>query len=271
VNQHFPQHPETNWLNYLKGVFYLDYYFDVDKSIEIFITISSNKKVAQKLRDETLLKLAECYIIKGQLDKALQNFSKIVQPPYNSQALLGTARSYYFLKQWEQCRQTIQTILQTQGISSLVSNDALALQILLGYSQDTPEIIEKFSEGELLIFQRKKSEAVKKFKDVLELKDVPAAIKAEVYLRLSQLSLELQEPLTALEFCNQAIQDPLIQPYGDEHLYLLAAILERSVNRPQEAFAAYKQLLEMYPNSLLADNARERMKFLREQPNFEIP
>ncbi|OGB65503.1 MAG: hypothetical protein A2Y94_03755 [Caldithrix sp. RBG_13_44_9] len=271
VNQRFPQHPETNWLNYLKGVFYLDYYFDVDQSIEIFTAISDNKKVVQKLRDETLLKLAECYLIRGQLDKALQNFGKIVQPPYNGEALLGTARSYYFLKQWEQCRHTIQTILQTQGVSSLVTNDALALQILLGYSQDSPEIIEKFSEGELLIIQRKKSEALKKFKDIIEMKNVPAAIKAEVYLRLSRLSLELQEPLTALDFCNQAIQDPIILPYADEHLYLLAGILERSVSRPQEAFAVYKQLLEMYPNSLLADAARERMKIIREQPNFEIP
>jgi len=271
VNQRFPQHPETNWLNYLKGIFYLDYYFDVDQSIEIFTAISSSKKVVQKLRDEALLKLAECYLIKGQIDKALQNYGKIIQPPYNGQALLGTARSYYFLKQWDQCQQTIQTILQSQGVTSLVTNDALALQIQLGYSQEVPEILGKLSEGELLIVQRKKSESLKKFKDINEMKSVPAAIKAEVYLRLSRLSLELEEPLAALEYCNQAVQDPLIQPYADEHLYLLAGILERSVNRPQEAFSAYKQLLETYPNSLLADAARERMKYLREQPNFQIP
>jgi tetratricopeptide (TPR) repeat protein len=271
VNQRFPQHPETNWLNYLKGVFYLDYYFDVDQSIDIFTTISSNKKVVQKLRDEAMLKLGECYLIRGQIDKALQIYGKIVQPPYNGEALLGTARTYYFLKQWDQCQQTIQTILQTQGVSSPVTNDALALQILLGYSQDAPEILGKYSEGELLIVQRKKSEAFKKLKDIIEMKNVPAALKADVYLRLSRLSLELQEPLTALEYCNQAIKDPLIQPYADEHLYLLAGILEKSVNRPQEAFSAYKQLLEIYPNSLLADAARERMKYLREKPNFEIP
>jgi tetratricopeptide (TPR) repeat protein len=271
VNQRFPQNPEVNRLNFLKGVFYLDYYFDVDQSIEIFTAISSNKRIEQKLRDETILKLAECFLIKGQLDKALQNFGKIVHPPYNGQALLGTARSYYFLKQWEQCQQTIQCILQTQGASSLVTNDALALQILLGYSQDFPEIIKKFSEGELLTFQRKKSEALKKFKDIIVIENVPAAVKAEVYLRLSRLSLELEEPVTALEYCNQAIQDSLIRPYADEHLYLLAGILERSMNRPQEAFNVYKKLLEIYPNSLLADGARERMKSLREQPNFDIP
>ena len=215
--------------------------------------------------------MAECYLIKGQIDKSLQNYGKIVQPPYHGQALLGTARSYYFLKQWDQCQQTIQTILQSQGVTSLVTNDALALQIQLGYSQEVPEILGKLSEGELLIVQRKKSESLKKFKDINEMKSVPAAIKAEVYLRLSRLSLELEEPLSALEYCNQAVQDPLIQPYADEHLYLLAGILERSVNRPQEAFSAYKQLLETYPNSLLADAARERMKYLREQPNFQIP
>jgi tetratricopeptide (TPR) repeat protein len=81
----------------------------------------------------------------------------------------------------------------------------------------------------------------------------------------------LEEPVTALEYCNQAIQDSLIRPYADEHLYLLAGILERSMNRPQEAFNVYKKLLEIYPNSLLADGARERMKSLREQPNFDIP
>ncbi len=51
----------------------------------------------------------------------------------------------------------------------------------------------------------------------------------------------------------------------------MGAILERSLNRPQDAFNTYKQLLHFYPNSLLAEETRDRMKFIRQQPNFELP
>lgn len=271
VNYRFPQHPEINYLNYLQGNFYLDFYFDIDKAIEIFSLIVDNKKAEQKLKEESLLQLGQCYLMKGNIPQAMQVYKKVVQAPFRAQALYGIAQAYFFQTQWDECQKTIENLLQTQGLASWVANDALALQMVLHLSKETPDIIQKFSEAEFLRVQHKKSEAVKKYKEIIESGKSPAAIRAKVYLTISRLSLELQEPLVALDYCHRAIQDSLIQLYADEHLFLMGAILERSLNRPQDAFNAYKQLLQSYPNSLLAEEARDRLKHIRQQPNFEIP
>lgn len=271
VNYRFPQHPEINHLNYLQGIFYLDFYFDIDKAIEIFSHIIDNKKAEQKLKDEALLQIGQCYLMKGQIPQAMQAYKKVVQAPFRGQALYGIAQSYFFQKQWDECQKTIEELLQTQGLASWVTNDALALQILLNLGKDAPDILQKYSEAEFLRLQRKKSEAVKKYREIIDSGKCPAAIRAEVYLSISRISLELDEPLVALDHCNRAIQDSLIQPYADEHLYLMGTILERFLKRPQDAFNAYKQLLQSYPNSLLAEEARDRMKLIRQQPNFDLP
>jgi len=214
------------------------------------------------------LKLAECYLIKGQIDKALQNYGKIIQPPYNGQALLGTPGVIYFLKQWDQCQQTIQTILQSQGVTSLVNNDALALQIQLDIAQEVPEILGKLSEGELLIVQRR-NRIPEKFKDINEMKSVPAASSWKS-ISASAGCPGTGGTVSGLNIGNQAVRIRSFQP-------MLTSTCTCWPNpgkicKPsQEAFSAYKQLLETYPNSLLQMRPESGMKYLREQPNFQIP
>ena len=90
-------------------------------------------------------------------------------------------------------------------------------------------------------------------------------------MQIAQLFLDLDEPIDALDYCNQAIKDSGIVSYADQHLFLMASILEKKLDRFSEAFLTYQILLEKYPTSLYIGNVRDRMRFLRDNKLIELP
>jgi len=271
VQSKFPTHPDLARLSYLKGVFYLDYFFDVDRAADIFSDLTSAKSISNEYRDMAALKLGECYLIRGQLGQALATYQNISQPGHQGEALLQTAQTYYFMKDWEKAGDTINRIIQKEGLQADVTNNALELQMRMSQVQSLPEVRDMLSEADLLVFQRKKSEAIKKFSKIVQTESVPPLVKSDAYSEMTRLALELKEIPPALDFANSAIRDSSLSNYADEHLFMLASIMDKQLNRPADAFKIYQQLLEDYPNSLFVDRARERMKNLREQKPTEIP
>ncbi|MBN2364655.1 MAG: hypothetical protein EH225_00770, partial [Calditrichaeota bacterium] len=271
VSIRFQNHPELPHLKYLEGLFYLEYYFDVDRAVDIFSDLLKATVIAPNRRDETILKLGECYILKGKLNKALDIFNQVSTKPYQDDAALYSARVYYFQKEWKKSSQSLQNLVQQLGAAGDVVNDALALQMKIAFSQSVPDILGSFSEAELLEYQRKNSEAVKKFSEITSRDSVPPVMKSESYLKAVKLSLELNEPLQAAEYCQKAISDTDILPYTDKHLFLLAGILKNSLNKPEEAYNIYLEILQNYPNSLMADRARDELRTMNDIKGVEFP
>jgi tetratricopeptide (TPR) repeat protein len=271
VSIHYPGHVELARLNYLKGLFYLNFYFDVDRAMAIFSGLVDAAKMDINLRNETLLALGDCYVMKGQLDNSLQTYNMVNRNPFNSYAAYRSARVYYFKKDWERSRNLLETLIQKQGTSGDITNDALELQMKLSFSKNSEAALARFSEAEFLLFQQKKSEAIKKFLQVTRLEKVPASLKSDAFLNAEKISLQIGEPLKAADYSAQAVQDEQLHEYADQHLFLLAGIMQNSLNKPAEAFKIYMELVQDYPHSLLADQARDQMKILREQKGVEFP
>jgi hypothetical protein len=271
VNYKFPGHPETYRLFYLKGKFQLSYYFDVDNAMAIFNSILAEKKLPSDLRSNILLDKGECEIIKGQLKQSLETFKLVTDRKYAGEALIRSARVAYFQNDWELGKKYISNLLKTEGMSGDVTNDALALQLKLNYAEKHPDVLSVMAKGELLVFQQKISEARKEFIELVNMSNVPAALKSEAYLMISRLSLVLDEITTGLEYSQRAVSDSSISVYADEHLYLMGVIVENYLMQPDRAFDIYRSLLENYPNSLLADNVRDRMRKINESKESELP
>jgi tetratricopeptide (TPR) repeat protein len=271
VKVRFPNHPETYWLSYLAGKFHLTYYFDVDKALSIFSDILKKPGLPANLQSEILLDKGRCEIIQGDLKKSMATFEKITDAKFKGEALISLAESAYFSNNWNQSREFVNTLLQTQGMSSGVTNDAISLQLKLGYAEKNPAVLSKMARAELLIFQQKKSEAREELIELIKMQPIPPTIKSESYLLISQLSLDLDETETSLEYCRMAISDSTLSLYADDHLYLMGFVLETRLNEKDQAFEVYKSLLENYPNSLLVDDTRIRMRKLRDRKEPELP
>jgi len=267
----YPNHSELHNLLYSKGEFYIDFYFDIDKAIEIFTTILNTKNLNIQIRNQTYLKLGECYLLKGQLEFALKTFQTVNHPQYLGEANLFITKTYFYMNEWDKSREILQSIIKSEGVSSTITNDAIELQMKLNMVNNSSEILTRLAEADFLVFQRKKSEAIKKFINLSESTSITALLKSDIYLEIIQLSIGLEEYIQALKYCSIAINDSTLVQYIDNHLFLMAGILENQLNRYQEAFNTYQKLLQIYPNSYFAEPARDRMKLLREQKIIEIP
>ena len=267
----YADHPEFARLKYSQGTFLLDYFFDVDAATRVFEKIIQDMPSAGKYRDRALLKLGECSIIKGDLPRALNTYARLKKSSLKGEALLATAQAYYFMQDWQNAGKTIEQIIQREGMGSEVTNDALRLQMRLSLAETNPAAVQKLAEADLLIYQRRKSEAVKKLEELVDVPNLPPLNKSEALLTLGNLSVDLKEIPRALDFCNQAILDSSLSLFADRHLFLMASIMEEHLQKFDRAFQLYKQLLELYPNSLLADQSRRRMIFLREEKLEKLP
>ena len=271
VNVRFPKHPETPRLSYLEAKFYFSYYFNVDKALEIYNEILQKKGVPVNLRNEILLDKGKCEIIRGELSKSIETFEAIKDVRYMGDALLMSAKVGYFLKDWSLSKKYLASLLKTQGMGSSVTNDAIELQLKLSQAEKHPDILSKMARAELLIYQQKKSEARRELIELIKLPDIPANLKSQSYLLISQLSLDLDETETSLEYSQKAISDSSVYLYADEHLYLMGLVLETRLNQPERAFDVYRNLLENYPNSLMVDDVRDRMRKIRDHQDQELP
>ena len=271
VQTRYSDNPDIADMVYLKGAYYLDYYFDVDRAISIFADLIKNPRTPARQQNITLLKMGESYIIKGQLDEALNTFNKVTMKPYEAFAKLRTAQIFYYQKNWKKAGEMVNTILQKEGMASDITNDALALQLKLNQAQKSSTALEFLADADLLLVQQKKGDAVKKLAEIVQLNSVPGALKSEAYRLLITSSDELGKEVEALEYSQNAIQDSGMVQYADEYLFLMAGILEKQNDRATEAFKIYQKLLENYPNSLFTFRARDRMKYLKENKLQELP
>ncbi len=271
VQQQFPGAPELSYFSYQKGLFYLEYYFDVDRAAQTFQEIIRHPRVPPNLASQARLKLGECFIIKGDLPKAREVFQHVTNRKYKARALLNLAQIYFYQQEWKKAREQLQTLIGEFGVENETINNALELQMKITALENLPEVAAVFTEAELLTFQRKKSEALKKYDQLVTERSLPAALRSQIYLRCARLSLELEETPQALEYCRAAIQDSSLQNYADRALFLMASILENYLNRPEQAFEAYQQLLELYPNSLFAQASRDRMRIIRKNHPEILP
>ena len=175
----FPKDTALQGILLLKGIIYLEYYFDVDKAIEIMSEIPTLKGVNPNSTNLAYLKLAECHTIKGELDLALKDLQKIQHRSYRGQAMLKQAEIFYFQKKWEESRKIIDTIIKQEGVSSEVTNDALALIFKLNHVENAALILGSLAEAELLAIQRRKSQAIKKLILILEMEPASPLLKEE--------------------------------------------------------------------------------------------
>ena len=271
MSTRFSNQPELYRLRYLQGIFQLTYYFDVDGALSIFSEIMASKNVPVDLRNQVIIKSGECFLLKGQLKEAMQRFQQVNHPSYQGYALLWQAQTRYFMKNWEESIQLVQDLIKSQGINSAVANDALSLQLRLNYAQQHEAILSKLSEADLLVFQQKISEALKILLDLIKITTIPGPLKSQIYQDICQLSLDLDNPIAALEYSKIALEDPAITVYADQPLFLMGTILEDHFQKYQEAFLTYRDLLDKYPHSVHAEECRIRMRQLRQKEGWELP
>ncbi len=270
VRQKYPNHTEVAELGLVEGLIYKEFFFDVDKAIEIFKDISSTYAKHQQIFERAKLFLGECYLIRSDLDKAAVTLRNIQSEAMISQALHLLAKIEFYRGNYSESTNYVNRVIQLEGTSGTVTNDALQLQMLLAQAESSPKALELYAEADLLLFQDKKSQAISKMENALA-ENPPDNLKAQLLLDAAKLSREIGKPNEALEFCNKLIKDSTMITYADEALFLMAIIFEKDVGDLSHAFQLYDRLLIEFPESQFSHKARFRLSQIRNHMEEVMP
>lgn len=270
VREKYPRHPEVAELSLVEGLIYKQFFFDIDNAIRIFAMISDSYTKNPEIFEKACLFLGECYLMKGDLDNALESLEKIQTNAFLTHALILQAKIEFYRGNYSECKDNLDRIIQLEGIGGTVTNDALELKLLLAEAESTPEILGLYGEADLLLFQDKKSEAVSKLESALE-RNPSINLKARLLLKAARLSQEIGKSIQAIDFCNKLISDSSMIPYADEALFLMANIFEKDIGDLTRAFQLYDRLLVEFPESQFSHSARTRLGKIRNQMQEAMP
>jgi tetratricopeptide (TPR) repeat protein len=270
VRERYPRHPEVAELSLVEGLIYKEFFFDIDNAIRIFTEISGSYSGNPKIFEKASLYLGQCYLMRGDLDKAEESFKRIASKTFAAQAMIFLTKIEFYRNHYAECKEMINRLIQLEGTGGSVTNDALELQLLISEAESTPEILASYAKADLFLFQDKKSEALNELENALE-KNPPIDLKARLLLKIARLSREIGKSAEAIDFCNRLISDSTMISYADEALFLMAGVFENDVGDLSRAYQLYDKLLVEFPESQFGNSTRTRMGKIRNQMQEVMP
>ncbi len=270
VREKYPKHPEVAELSLVEGLIYKEFFFDIDNAIRIFTEISNSYPGITEIFEKASLYLGQCYLIKGDLDKGEESFKRIESKAFAAQALIFLTKIEFYRNHYTECKEMINRLIRLEGTGGTVTNDALELQLLISETESTPEILASYAKADLLLFQDKKSEALKKLENALE-RNPTIDLRARLLLKIARLSREIGKSTEAIDFCNRIISDSTMISYAGEALFLMAGVFENDIGDLSRAYQLYDKLLVEFPESQFGNSARTHMGKIRNQMQEVMP
>ena len=242
-----------------------DRFFDLDgarTSLEQLLVAST---AFPELRLEATLRLADLMLTAGNLDKAEVLYQKVLldraHTPSRDRATFRLGEIDYFRGNIPDAIKKLQELSRNAGAD--ITNNALGLMIFLQESEkDDPGAIRAFAKADFLKRQRKFSEARNIFDDLT--KSYPKAeCRDEAMMNIGDLLALMGRTSDAIDSYQRLIADFPESILLDAALMKLGTTYEKALRDPLKAAAAYQQLLERFPNSIHANEARKRVRGLR--------
>lgn len=193
--------------------------------------------------------------------KTFMSLNGIPLNVYRNQAIFKLAELDYYNAQFDSSLSKLKYF--DINLKSDLANDALQLQYFIQENRTTaPQALMEFAKADLLIRQRKYSESLAQFQDII--KRYPTALLVDdalikigdLHLRLKQVS----EALVVFHFLADSMQSSTLQ---DRAEFLVGEVYQKIQHNNNAAIEAYEKLLARYPYSLYAEEARKRIRFLR--------
>ena len=217
--------------------------------------------------DEAEFDLARMAVMRGQIDEAQLRFSRLEDRlrtgELAEQARFRLAQLHFFEGGFD-AAQTIVEVIDV-NTSTDVSNDAIELKLLLMENRGPDSLdvpLRRFARAMFYGEQRRPQVALDTLDAILaEFPQHPLAddvrfLRAEM-LRDLALSVEAHDAFAEI---------PLLHPHSflaDQALFAAAEILETELGNEEAAVELYSRLLSQYPGSLLAGQARDRIRIMR--------
>ncbi len=217
--------------------------------------------------EDASLQLAKIAVSQGDLADARTAFVQLAERlrtgPTAEEARLELARLHFYQGEFTAAHSLLRAL--DQNTSALVANDAIDLKVLLSENRGPDSLstpLRRYAGAALLLRQGKYDDALSLL-DSLIAAEPQHALADDAHL----LRAEALQSAGRLVEAEAALSEiPLLFPgsfLADRSLFKAASLLEERLDDPATAITRYTRLLVDYPGSLLAPEARTRIRALR--------
>lgn len=246
------------------GKIYFTKLNDLDEAQKYFERILRDASLSQ-FAVESSAQLGRLFLMKGDLQKAKENFGKVIANGRASEenrnyANYQTARINLFQGNFEEAKSRLSTVIK--NLKDNTTNDAIELSLLLNTASSDSSNLLKFGNAEFLTEQKKFPQASDEYEKIAS---NPNAIILSHICKFRQAEVELamdslDKSIGLLEKITDEAEKNI---YADKALYLRGKIYHYGKKNYPEAIEIYESLLAKFPNSLYQDDSRNAIIELR--------
>ncbi len=253
----------------LKKLAYLQAYYldDLSKAEETLEDGIKIKGIAPLEIAQLKIELGDIYLLSKQPWEAILVYEQVSKEfegqVIASEARYRSAKLNFYVGDFGYAKS--QADVLKASTSALIANDALNLSLLISdnlLTKNDSLALIIYAEADMLQFMNKPDQALSKLDSIdisfpnNSLTDDILMAKANIYIKKN----DLIKGTTALK---DLITNHNTSIWIDDAIFMLADVLEKKLNNPEEAKKLYQQLLNEYPGSMFNTEARKRFRNIR--------
>ncbi|MCX6145339.1 MAG: tetratricopeptide repeat protein [Ignavibacteriales bacterium] len=245
------------------GMIRFNRFFDLDGAAAAFDTV---RRLPYNgiLAVEATMSLGEIQTAHNDLIRAHREYGQLLTmapEQYRDRVLYRIAELNYFEARFDTAVSSLQRI--SHNLANDLANDALQLLYFIqGNKEAGQEALAEFARADLLVRQRKYSEALALFESVTKRFAVTPLLD-NAMMRTGDLHLLLNKPDSALMVFSRIINDLPTSILRDRAQMRIGEVYEGRLKDKKKAIEAYEAVLAHYPTSLFVEEARKRIRILR--------
>jgi hypothetical protein len=223
--------------------------------------------VTEAQRAELKMELADILLLSGNIWDASLYYSQVEKSfkhdMIGHEAKFRNARIFFYSHDYKWSQSQLD-VLKT-STSKLIANDALGLSLLITENLGLDSIEEPlnfYSDAELLFFQNKDAEAVKKIDSLNKLYPFHTLADEALFLQF-KVAKKKSEFDAAKKYLEEIIAKFPTDVLGDDAVFNLAELYQYHYKDLEKASELYKEILFKFKGSLYEVEARKRYRILR--------
>ncbi|MBQ0015381.1 MAG: tetratricopeptide repeat protein [Bacteroidales bacterium] len=245
----------------------LAYYIgDVQTASDVLYDVLEIPKLSEQKRCEVKLDLADLLLFAGEVWDASLLYMQVEKAYKNdalgAQAKFRNAQLSYYNGDFEWAQSQLNVL--RSSTSKLIANDAMQLSLLISDNMEedsTYDLLEMYAHADMLLY-RNMMDSAWILLDGISHQVLSHPLLDDVLLKKAQIRMRQQQYLEADSLLSQLIQMYPDEIITDDALMLRAQLNEQQLNQKDVARQCYEQLILEYPSSIYVDQARQKRKSL---------
>ncbi len=229
----------------------------LESCLDLNLTKLNNSKIKMKLADIYLFKeeIWEATLLYSQVDKAMK------EEPIGHEARFKNAQLRYYIGEFEWSLAVL-NILKS-ATSKLIANDAMTLSLLISDNLEYDTIaLQRLAKADFYMYQ-KRYELANQMLDSVNMYNPNEVSMPYLLSRKAQIAMENKDYELADSLYKRVYQGYADSYIADKALLDNAILLEKYLDRKQEAMECYAKLIDEYTASVYVAQARNAYRRLR--------